>query len=99
MIYALLALFLAANVAALVSIAAWYHRDRESLVADRDGWVGFALRIDRANNELEEERDGLALLCDQERERAQVAETQLYGLFRDHLDVTPIEAARAARRA
>jgi hypothetical protein len=34
MIYLILAAFLAANIAALVSIAAWYRRDRDDLVGD-----------------------------------------------------------------
>ena len=48
---------------------------------------------------LTEERDGLVLLCESERERAQIAETELYGHFVDCHDVVPIAAARAARRA
>lgn len=38
-------------------------------------------------------------LCTAERERAQIAEAELYGLLIDHHGVTPIAAARAVRRA
>lgn len=98
MIYLALAAFLLLNIAALVSIAAWYRRDRADLTAERDQAVRDRTATETAFGALTEERDGLVLLCETERERAQIAETELYGHLVDCHEVTPIAAVRAVRR-
>ena len=96
MIYLALAAFLAANIAALVSIAAWYRRDRDDLVGDNK-----RLRTQLASAERDaEEAEERARRSEERRQGAFDANVQLARTrreaddevfrvtqeFREHLD-------------
>jgi hypothetical protein len=86
---------IAAGITILLALAAlaWQHSYwRGRLEREQEGFE-YEIEV------LTEERDALVLLCESERERAQIAECALYGHFVDCRDVVPIAAARAARCA